>query len=36
MWHLGLFKELPDPSENTRVIKELFKGTDGSRVRSDK
>ncbi len=36
MWHLVLFKDLSDLSENMRVIKELFKGTDGSRVTSDK
>lgn len=36
MWHLVLFKDLSDLSENMRVIKELFKGTDGSRVMIDK
>lgn len=36
MLYLVLFKDLSDLSENMRVIKELFKGTDGSRVVSDK
>lgn len=36
MLYLVLFKDLSDLSENMRMIKELFKGTDGSRVVSDK
>lgn len=36
MWHLVLFKDLSDLSKNIRVIKELFKVTDGSGVMSDK
>lgn len=34
--HLLLFKDLSDLSVNTRVIKELFKGTVGAKVMSDK
>ncbi len=36
MWHLVLFKDLSDLSENMRVIKELFKGTEKSGVMGDK